>query len=151
MLLGSRQSYGTSSLASMSRAGADVLLLDTNAISALLMGDPAILELLSEDERHAIPVIVVGEYRFGLLRSRSRRELEPLLNRLVLESQLLVIDDGTTHHYAQVREGLRRKGRPLPENDVWIAAVTIDAGAHLLTFDSDFDRVDGLEHTLFRR
>lgn len=121
-----------------------MLLLDTNAVSALLMGEPAIQALLNEDDRHALPVIVVGEYRFGLLRSRSRRQLEPLLERLVLESEVLVVDEATTHHYARAREILRRKGRPLPENDVWIAALALQHRLAIATRDQHFDELDGL-------
>jgi len=121
-----------------------VLLLDTNAVSSLLMGEAGIHELLSEDTRHALPVIVVGEYRFGLLRSRSQRQLEPLLNRLILESELLIVDDATTRHYAVVREGLRRKGRPLPENDVWIGALAIQHRLGVATRDEHFDEIAGL-------
>jgi predicted nucleic acid-binding protein len=121
-----------------------VLLLDTNAVSALLMGAPGIREVLSEADRHALPVIVVGEYRFGLLRSRSQRELEPLLDRLVLESELLVVDDATTRHYAQLREGLRRRGKPLPENDVWIAALSVQHRLAIATLDVHFDAVAGV-------
>lgn len=121
-----------------------MLLLDTNAVSALFLGTPGIRELLEEDDRHALPVIVVGEYRFGLQRSRSRRELEPLLERLVHESELLVIDDATTRHYEQVREGLRHRGRPLPENDVWIAALAVQHRLTIATLDEHFDVVAGV-------
>ena len=119
--------------------------LDTNAVSALFAGDEALEVLLSSDERLALPVIVVGEYRFGLIRSRYRRQLETLLDRLVAESELLLVDDQTTRHYAEVREALKRKGRPLPENDVWIAALAVQHRMPIVTRDEHFDHVEGLQ------
>lgn len=121
-----------------------MFLLDTNAVSSLFSGEPGLEALLAEDDRHALPVIVIGEYRFGLLRSTSRRQLEPLLERLVLESEVLVVDEATTHHYSRTREALRRKGRPLPENDVWIAALALQHRLAIVTRDEHFDEVDGL-------
>ena len=120
------------------------LALDTNAVSALLEGDGALLELLGGVTRFALPVIVVGEYRFGLQRSRHRKQLAALLDELVAESDLLLVDDHTTLHYAQVREALRAKGRPLPENDVWIAALCRQHERALVTRDSDFQHVASL-------
>lgn len=120
------------------------LALDTSAVSALLEGDAALLELLGGVTRFALPVIVVGEYRFGLQRSRHRKQLAALLDELVAESDLLLVDDHTTLHYAQVREALRAKGRPLPENDVWIAALCRQHERALVTRDSDFQHVASL-------
>lgn len=48
--------------------------------------------------------------------------------------------------YGRLFAQLRRAGTPLPTNDIWIAAATIDCGGTLLTFDRDFDRVTGLDH-----
>ena len=120
------------------------LALDTNAVSALLEGDAALLELLDGVVRFALPVIVVGEYRFGLQRSRHRKRLATMLDELVAESDLLVVDDHTTLHYAQVREALRARGRPLPENDVWIAALCRQHERTLVSRDSDFQHVAAL-------
>lgn len=118
--------------------------LDTNAVSALFDGDDALRSLLSHDERHALPIVVVGEYRYGLLRSRHRKRLEALLGSLVRESELLLVEDETTRRYAQVREGLRRRGRRLPENDVWIAALALQHGLDLVSRDEHFEAVEGL-------
>lgn len=120
------------------------LALDTNAVSALLEGDVALLERLDGIDRFALPVIVVGEYRFGLQRSRHRKRLAAMLDELVAESDLLVVDDHTTVHYAQVREALRVKGHPLPENDVWIAALCRQHERTLVSRDSDFQHVASL-------
>ncbi len=121
------------------------MILDTNAVSALLAGDPALEEVLSGSDRHELPVVVLGEYRYGLLRSRHRRKLEPLLDRLENESRVLAIDRRTALFYAQVRELLRSAGTPLPENDVWIAALAVQHHAAVVTRDEHFDKVPGIE------
>ncbi|MCC6337972.1 MAG: PIN domain-containing protein [Myxococcales bacterium] len=120
------------------------LALDTNAISALFDGDEGLTALLESVERLALPSIVIGEYRVGLQRSRHHKQLEALLDALVDDADVLVVDEGTARSYAVVRERLRARGRPLPENDVWIAALCRQHGVDLVTRDGDFAHVEGL-------
>lgn len=120
------------------------MILDTNAVSALLAGDAALADILAAIPRHHLPVIVIGEYRFGLLRSRHRRVLEPLLTALIRESSVLLVDETTAEHYSLVREELRAKGRPIPENDVWIAALALQHAQPVVSRDDHFDAVRGL-------
>jgi tRNA(fMet)-specific endonuclease VapC len=121
------------------------LILDTNAVSALFAGDPSIAEILGEEEQHHLPVIVIGEYRYGLLRSRHRGRLGRLLDLLIHESIVLPADVETTFHYANLREDLRRRGRPIPENDVWVAALSAQFALPIVSRDSHFDEVSGVE------
>lgn len=118
------------------------MILDTNAVSALLAGDPAIEALLDPESVHHLPVIVIGEYRYGLVRSKHRRRLEQLLDLLIRESIVLPIEEDTTRHYASVREKLRRAGRPIPENDVWIAALSRQYDLAVVSRDEHFDQFD---------
>ncbi|MDP3504118.1 MAG: type II toxin-antitoxin system VapC family toxin [Myxococcales bacterium] len=118
--------------------------LDTNAVSALFEGDDALVALLGRADRLSLPVIVVGEYRYGLQRSRHRRQLESLLQQLVAASEVLTVGLETTVVSAQTRERLRARGRPLPENDVWIAALCLEHDLELVTRDGDFEHVEGL-------
>jgi tRNA(fMet)-specific endonuclease VapC len=120
------------------------VILDTNAVSALLVGDPALGEVLAADQRHQLPVIVIGEYRYGLLNSRYRAHLQQLLDTLVLESDVLPVDETTAEEYARVRDELRRKGRPIPENDLWIAALARQHGRPVVSRDDHFDSVSEL-------
>lgn len=120
------------------------MILDTNAVSALLEGNGALAEVLSGSTMHHLPVIVLGEYRFGLLRSHSRRVLERWVEQLAMESVILPIDEQTTPIYAAVREQLRRAGRPMPSNDLWIAALTIQHRLPLVSQDEHFDAVHGI-------
>lgn len=118
------------------------VILDTNAVSALLAGDSALGEVLEAKPLHHLPVIVIGEYRYGVARSKHRRRLERLLELLVRESIVLLVDEETTRHYATVREKLRRAGSPIPENDVWIAALAQQHGEPIVSRDRHFDLVD---------
>jgi predicted nucleic acid-binding protein len=120
------------------------MILDTNAISALLEGDPAIESILSVADSHHIPVIALGEYRFGLLSSRRRKSLEGLLDTLEAESILLVADAATARSYAEVRQELKVSGKPIPENDVWIAALARQHKLAVVSRDAHFDDVPGI-------
>lgn len=120
------------------------MILDTNAVSALLAGDPALAEILKTGPRHHLPVIVIGEYYFGLIRSRYRRRLTSLFEDLIRESGVLHIDETTAGTYSVVREELRQQGRPIPENDVWIAALARQHGEPIVSRDQHFDQVPDL-------
>ena len=121
------------------------MILDTNAVSALFVGDAALGELLSSSQRHHLPVVVIAEYRYGLLRSRHRRRLERLLVSLIRESVVLTIDETTAETYPILRDELRRKGYPIPENDVWIAALARQHDQPVVSRDEHFDQVPGLQ------
>lgn len=120
------------------------MILDTNAVSALLAGDSALAEQISGVDRHHLPVIVIGEYRYGLARSRHRRSLALLLDSLIRDSIILPVDESTSSFYADVRNELRERGRPLPENDVWIAALARQHDEPVVTKDKHFDEVEKL-------
>jgi tRNA(fMet)-specific endonuclease VapC len=120
------------------------VILDTNAVSSLFAGDPALADVLAARSRHHLPVIVIGEYRFGLLRSRHRERLGVLLATLIQESSVLAVDLVTAEIYSQVREDLRASGRPIPENDVWIAALALQHRQPVVSRDDHFDSVPGL-------
>lgn len=119
------------------------MILDTNAVSALLSGDAALARLLEPTERHHLPVIVIGEYRYGLLRSRHRQTLQAFLETLIRESLVLRLDGATTTHYAAVRNELREAGRPIPENDVWIAGLARQHDQPIVSRDEHFDAIAG--------
>jgi len=121
------------------------LILDTNAVSALLAGDESLARVLGAEPRHQLPVIVIGEYRFGLLRSTQRPRLETLLDELIRNSAVLALDIATTHVYAEIRESLRLRGRPIPENDVWIAALARQHRLPVVSRDVHFDEVERLQ------
>lgn len=120
------------------------MILDTNAVSALFAGDPALSSVLAGEPRLHLPVVVIGEYRYGLARSNQRRSLARLLETLIAESRVLEIDLGTTERYAEARNELRRAGTPIPENDVWIAALARQHELPVVSRDEHFDQVSGV-------
>ncbi len=120
------------------------MILDTNAVSALFAGEPALAEVLAAVDIPHLPVIVIGEYRYGLRRSKHRGRLGSLLDMLISEAAVLPVDEATAEHYAEIRDELRSKGRPIPENDVWIAALARQHGLPVVTRDGHFDHVEGL-------
>jgi len=95
----------------------------------------------------ALPAIVIGEYRYGVRRSRFRARYESWLEQVIRATRILEITLATTDTYAEVRLSLRRKGRPLPASDTWIAALALQHGLPLLSRDAHFDNVDGLTRT----
>jgi predicted nucleic acid-binding protein len=119
------------------------VILDTNALSAAADDDPGLIALLSRAQQMAIPVIVLGEYRRGIAQSRSRESYESWLSRLIEDSMVLDITEPTTHEYAEIVLELKRKGRPIPTNDIWIAALCRQYSLPLLSRDRHFDLVGG--------
>ena len=123
------------------------VLLDTNAWSAMQEGDPAVERLVRRSEGVVMSAIVVGELLYGFRSgNRFRRNLE-FLEDFLAEPQItfLPVTRATCERFGIVASALRRAGKPLPSNDVWIAAHAIESGATLVSYDSDFGVVDGLD------
>ena len=121
------------------------LILDTNALSAAADHDPSALEIVARAAHLAVPVIVLGEYRLGIAQSRHRASYENWLREWVASVAVLDIDDETTHSYAVIGFELKKKeGKPIPSNDLWIAALCRQHSLSLLSRDRHFDLVPGL-------
>jgi tRNA(fMet)-specific endonuclease VapC len=121
------------------------LILDTNAVSDFAESDQAIMELLEGAERLELPVVVIGEYRFGIAQARKVNDYHDWLERLIAECSVLDITNETTEHYAAIRAHLKQIGRPIPMNDVWIAALCRQHDLPILSRDKHFDVVPGIE------
>lgn len=119
------------------------MILDTNALSAAAEDDPAVIAIMSRAEQLAIPVIVLGEYRYGIAQSRFRTQYANWLDALILDCLVLNITEETTHHYAAINLELRQLGEPIPTNDLWIAAICRHYSLPLLSKDRHFDFVPG--------
>ena len=117
------------------------MILDTNGVSALAEGESALESILRKANRVAIPVIVLGEYRYGISRSREQKRYEEWLTEYLPKFLILDIDERTTVPYAAIRSELKRAGTPIPSNDVWIAALCRQHSLPLLTRDRHFDAV----------
>ncbi len=119
------------------------MILDTNALSAAADDDPALVAILARAEQMAIPVIVLGEYRYGIAQSRHRATYERWLEGLLQDCMVLDINEQTTHHYADISVELKRLGKPVPTNDLWVAALCRQHALPLLSRDRHFDAVRG--------
>jgi tRNA(fMet)-specific endonuclease VapC len=119
------------------------MIVDTNALSAAADGDPAVIAILSRADQMAIPVIVLGEYRYGIAQSRNRTGYENWLTVLLPDCIVLDITEPTTQHYANITQELKRMGKPIPTNDIWIAALCRQHSLPLLSRDRHFDLVPG--------
>lgn len=117
------------------------MILDTNALSAFVDGDPALADVLRRARRAALPVIVLGEFRYGIARSRHRRAYEAWLVAHLPEFEIIDVTTTTTSFYATVRLELRRLGTPIPANDAWIAALALEHDLPVLSRDAHFDAV----------
>jgi predicted nucleic acid-binding protein len=120
------------------------VILDTNALSALADGADGVQRAADGTAALALPVIVLGEYRFGIAGSRHRARYEEWLSRLVAGSRVLDVDEQTAVRYAAIRDELRAAGRPIPSNDTWIAALARQHRLAVLSRDAHFDEVRGL-------
>jgi len=121
------------------------MILDTNALSAFVDGEAGIGEALRREVRAAIPVIVLGEFRYGIAESRHRTVYEAWLETHLSHFEILTITDKTAIAYAGLRVALRRLGRPIPANDAWIAALALQHRLPVLSRDEHFDAVAGIE------
>ena len=121
------------------------MILDTNALSAFVDGDPGVGDLLRRQPRAAIPVIVLGEFRYGIAESRHRAAYEAWLDSQLSHFDILAITDETTVAYAALRVALKRSGRPIPANDAWIAALALQHRLPILSRDQHFDVVPDLD------
>jgi tRNA(fMet)-specific endonuclease VapC len=119
------------------------VILDTNALSAFADEDPAILTVLAQAEQLAIPVIVLGEYRYGIAQSRNSAGYSTWLNNLLADCMVLDVNEETTLYYAAIHIELRQAGRPIPTNDIWIASLCRQHKLALLSRDHHFDSVSG--------
>ncbi len=120
------------------------MILDTNALSAFADGDAGVGAILRREARVAIPVIVLGEFRYGIATSRHRPAYERWLEATLPHFEVLHVTAETATVYAAVRVGLKRAGRPIPANDAWIASLSLQHGLPVLTRDEHFDDVKGL-------
>lgn len=93
----------------------------------------------------AIPVLVLGEFRYGISGSRHRRAYEAWLDQHLGDFDLLAITAETTLPYATLRATLRQKGRPIPANDAWIAALAMQHDLPIVSRDEHFDALSEVQ------
>ena len=124
------------------------VLLDTNAHTASMLGAAEVVDVVAHADRLYLNSIVLGEllggFAAGTREPKNRAELARFLDSPRVE--VLPITADTADSYALIYAGLRRKGHPIPTNDLWIAASAMEYGAALLTRDAHFSHIDGLRY-----
>ena len=122
------------------------VLLDSNAYSLLMRGHEEVAELVRRAEEVLFSAVVVGElmysFRRGTRFERNAADLRTLLDSPY--SSFVDVGPVTADRYSRIAAALRAKGRPIPTNDVWIAAHAMETGADLVSADSHFEHVDGI-------
>jgi tRNA(fMet)-specific endonuclease VapC len=121
------------------------VILDTNALSAFAEGDQSVREIIAAAPGPYLPVIVIGEYRFGLMAARDRVRRLAWLEELVRHWVTLEISSKTADAYADIRHALKQRSTPIPSNDAWIAALARQHGFPILSSDLHFDAVPGVQ------
>jgi tRNA(fMet)-specific endonuclease VapC len=120
-------------------------VLDTNVITKLLDKDPAAIALVQKIESYFTSSVVVGELYYAAVNS-SKQETNFRNFREALSCMAIIpIDDDVCMAYAEIKMGLKRIGKPIPENDIWIAACARVHNLSIATFDRHFSEITGIE------
>jgi tRNA(fMet)-specific endonuclease VapC len=122
------------------------LLIDTNIYSLALRGDPSITEFLQKTDVIGFSTISIGELLSGFKAGNKEKKNREELN-LFLDSQrveMFPVDEETAEFYAEILKNLKEIGKPIPTNDIWIAACAFQHGLKLFTVDAHFKSIQGL-------
>lgn len=119
-------------------------LLDTNIVIALFNGDPGVKAQLQASPEIFLSSVVLGELYFGAVKSGRPEANKARAEEFATSCPLVVTDRVTAFEYGIVKTELMRKGKPIPENDVWIAACALQHDLILVTRDGHFEYVEGL-------
>ena len=118
--------------------------LDTNIVSAWLEDETMVADKIDAAANIFIPITVVGELYYGAQYSSKVEQNLTNISKALANYSLLVIDENTCKEYGSIKAALRRKGKPISENDIWIAALVMQHKLTLATRDRHFKEVDGL-------
>lgn len=119
-------------------------ILDSNIVINVFRGDAETIKIVSQLNKVYVPVIVIGELYYGANKSRQTNKKILEIEQLKQRVELLEVNELTSRYYGEIKDQLRQKGKPIPENDIWIAAIVKEKGLPLLTNDKHFQEVDGI-------
>ena len=129
------------------------LILDTNAYVGFKRGYIELIEYIAQADAILISPIVLGELMFGFRNgsrfARNIEELKQFLSHRAVE--VIKLSETTSDRYSRIVLHLKKQGTPIPSNDIWIAAQTMETGAELVTLDNHFKKISGLIFRLFTR
>ncbi len=124
-------------------------LLDTNIIIALFAKDSAVHTRILKADEVFVPCIALGELYFGARKSRLAQDNIKLIDRFARDNAVLACDDETARRYGAIKSQLKDKGRPIPENDIWIAAIAQQNDLVLVTRDTHFKSVTHIKKEIW--
>lgn len=119
-------------------------LLDTNIILALFKNDENVRNQMAASPEVFVPAIAVGELYYGAQHSAHVEKNMNQIREFAENTTVLARDITTAKHYGQIKSELKTKGHPLPENDVWIAAIAKQHSLTVVTRDQHFKEIDAL-------
>ncbi|MBI3583466.1 MAG: type II toxin-antitoxin system VapC family toxin [Nitrospinae bacterium] len=125
------------------------IILDTNIIIALFAEDSIIHNRIANTGEVFVPCIAIGELYFGAYKSRNTQDNLSRIEEFAIHNTVLPCDIETAKIYGDIKNSLKEKGQPIPENDMWIAAITQQYALTLVTKDSHFNLVKNLEVELW--
>jgi len=119
-------------------------LLDTNIIISLFAKDSQIHDRIAKAEEVFVPCIAIGELYFGAHKSLKLEENLARIDEFALNNTVLPCDTDIAKKYGDIKNSLKEKGQPIPENDIWIAAIAQQYALTLITKDSHFEAIENL-------
>ncbi|MGB5424569.1 MAG: type II toxin-antitoxin system VapC family toxin [Desulfobacterales bacterium] len=125
------------------------LLLDTSAYVGFKRNDAELVEIITGADLILFSAVVMGELLFGFRNGTRFRKNLTELNRFLVHDAVETVSAGkiTADRYSRIATQLKHKGTPIPTNDIWIAAQTMEHGAELITTDAHFDKISGLVYS----
>jgi tRNA(fMet)-specific endonuclease VapC len=120
-------------------------LLDTNIVTAWLKGETVVADKIDKAKEIHIPIIVIGELYYGAMYSTKVEKNIGDINKITSNYNVLLINEAITLVYGNIKAALRNKGKPIPENDIWIAAIAKYHQLILVTRDKHFKEIDSLK------
>lgn len=120
--------------------------IDTNRLTDLFRGDQSLSKQLAACEKVYVPLIVLAEMLAGIYGGNRQPQNEALLRSFLTKPTVVILSPGreTSEYYARIFVQLKRAGTPIPDNDLWIAALALEHDLHLITRDRHFQKIPQL-------
>lgn len=122
-------------------------LLDTNIVIAIFAKDSGVVDHLAQATEVFVPSIALGELFYGARKSNQAHANIARIEEFAADTVILACDAVTGREYGRIKNDLRIRGRPIPENDIWIAAIAMQHGLTVVSRDSHFEDVSNLAVT----
>ncbi|MDH5718149.1 MAG: type II toxin-antitoxin system VapC family toxin [Spirochaetia bacterium] len=122
------------------------ILIDTNIYSALLKGEKSLLEVFSKANLIYLSVFVIAELLSGFKGGKKESENYKILEKFIQKPSVVILDATfqTAEAFSFLKNELKKKGRPVPINDLWIASHAVETGSVLVSYDKHFEEIPGL-------